>query len=135
VRDRKSGEYIYVTKWKGYESKDNTSEPEAHLITCSSLLAYWKNKSKGKKPSKAQQEQVARVTKLQEAALRERHDATARRRTQPLQREPHPAPVPPAGAPCSARRPHVAMLPRAATRCHILLLLLHYCYYYFYYYY
>ena len=86
-KDRKSGEFIYVVKWKDFESKHNTKEPETHLAACSPLLAYWKGKIKGKKPSPAQQEQVARVTKLQEAALREQHEAT-RRRTQPLSCEP-----------------------------------------------
>jgi DNA polymerase III epsilon subunit-like protein len=129
-KDRKSGEYIYIVKWKGWESKDNTKEPEAHLITCSVLLSYWKGKSKGKKPSKAQEEQVARVTKLQEAALRERQDAATRRRTRPLEREPErqaasagsaagrpPAPRRPAGVPDECRsaydRAHAAL--RAAV--------------------
>ena len=85
---RKSGEYIYIVKWKGWPSDTNTKEPEAHLVTCSVLLAYWKGKIKGTRPTKAQAEQVARVTKLQEAALREQHDAVTQRRARPLQREP-----------------------------------------------
>ena len=100
-KDRKSGEYIYVVKWKGYEAKHNTKEPETHLITCSVLVSYWK----GKKKSKPQQEQVARVEKLQEAALRERYDAAMRRRTRPLQREPEPAAPPQAAAGSTASRP------------------------------
>ena len=86
-KDRKTGEYMYMVKWKGWESKHNTKEPEVHLIACSVLLAYWKSKIKGK-GSKPQNEQVARVTKLQEAALRELHEAKTRRSTRPLQREP-----------------------------------------------
>ena len=79
-KDRESGEYIYVVKWKDYGSGNNTKEPEAHLVTCSILLAYWK----GKKKSKPHTEQVMRVTKLQEVALRERHHAETRRRTRPV---------------------------------------------------
>jgi len=30
-KDRTSSEYIYVVKWKGWDSKDITEEPEAHL--------------------------------------------------------------------------------------------------------
>ena len=104
-KDRTSGEYIYVVKWKGWESKHNTKEPETHLLTCSALLTYWK----GKKKSKPQQEQVARVTKLQEAALREKQDAATRRRTRSLQPEPErrPEPAPATGrtAAATAKRP------------------------------
>ena len=78
-KDRATGEYIYVVKWKGYDSAQNTKEPESHLLTCKALLSYWG----GKKRSTPQQEQVKRVTKLQEQALME-----TRRRTQPLQPEP-----------------------------------------------
>jgi hypothetical protein len=89
-KDRATGEYIYFVKWKGYDSYlDNTEEPEVNLITCSALLKYYKGKIKqGKKPTKQQAEQVARVTKLQEAALREQHEAVTRRSTRPIQREP-----------------------------------------------
>jgi hypothetical protein len=109
-KDRKSGEYIYIVKWKGWESKHNTKEPEAHLVTCSVLLAYWKGKFKGKNPSKPQAEQVARVTKLQEAALRERQEAATQRRAKPLQREPEQATsaggaAGATGRPCSSTRP------------------------------
>ena len=75
----KKGEYIYLVKWKGWESKHNTEEPEVHLLTCSVLLGYWKGKIKGKKPTQPQAAQVARVTKLQLAALRERQEAVSRR--------------------------------------------------------
>jgi DNA polymerase III epsilon subunit-like protein len=84
----KKGDYTYIVKWKGWESKHNTEEPEAHLLTCSVLLAYWKGKIKGKKPAKPQAAHVERVTRLQEAALRERHEAATRRSSRPLQREP-----------------------------------------------
>ena len=67
-----------MVKWKGWESKHNTKEPEAHLVACSVLLSYWK----GKKKSKSQEQQVARVTKLQ-GVLREKQDVLERRRTQP----------------------------------------------------
>ena len=93
----KKGEYIYLGKWKGWESKHNTEEPEVHLVMCSVLLAYWKGKIKGKKPTQPQAAQVARVTKLQEAALRERQEAATRRATRPLQRE-SPQPAAAAGA-------------------------------------
>ena len=86
--EKKSGEYVYVVKWKGFESNHNTIEPEVHLITCSALLTYWKGKCKGKKPTKPQQEHIERVAKLQEAAMRDRQEAETRRRTRPLQREP-----------------------------------------------
>ena len=33
-KDRQTGEYIYVTKWKGYSSSENTKEPESHLLKC-----------------------------------------------------------------------------------------------------
>ena len=98
-KDRKSGEYIYVVKWKDWESKHNTKEPEAHLVACSVLLSYWK----GKKKSKSQEQQVARVTKLQGVALREKQDVLERRRTQPLRREPEQAA--PAGNPASGNGP------------------------------
>ena len=47
-KDRKSGEYIYIVKWKGWASTHNTKEPEAQLIACSVLLSCWKNKKKSK---------------------------------------------------------------------------------------
>ena len=43
-----------MVKWKGWESKHNTKEPEAHLVACSVLLSYWK----GKKKSKPQEQQL-----------------------------------------------------------------------------
>ena len=103
-RDHQSGEYIYLVKWKGYDSKVNTWEPEAHLITCSALLSYWKSKGKGKRLSQAQEAQVVRVTKLQDAALAEKHEAATRRRTQPLRREPE-RPAAATGPAPAARRP------------------------------
>jgi hypothetical protein len=33
-KDRQTGEYVYTTKWKGYSSKENTEEPESHLLKC-----------------------------------------------------------------------------------------------------
>ena len=99
-KDRESGEYIYVVKWKDYGSGNNTKEPEAHLVTCSILLAYWK----GKKKSKPHTEHVMRVTKLQEVALRERHHAETRRRTRPVQSEPT-QPTTPSSAAGSAPTP------------------------------
>ena len=84
----KKGEYTYLVKWKGWESKHNTEEPEVNLLTRSVLLAYWRGKIKGNKPTKPQAAQVARVAKLQEAALHERHAAVMRRATRSLQREP-----------------------------------------------
>ena len=113
-RDRQSGEYIYVVKWKTYESKDNTKEPEAHLLTCSALIPYWRGKGKGKKLSKAQEAQVVRVTKLQKQALHEQQVAATQRRSRPLQSEPQrpasaknaagsPPPSRPLGVPDSCR--------------------------------
>lgn len=98
-KDRKSGEYIYVVKWKDWGSEHNTEEPEAHLAACSVLLTYWK----GKKKSKPQEQQVARVTKLQTVALREKQDVLERRRTQQLQREPDQAA--PGGNSATGNRP------------------------------
>jgi DNA polymerase III epsilon subunit-like protein len=78
----KKGEYTYIVKWVGYESDDNTCEPEHHLITNKLLLAYWKAK-KNKK-------QIERVTALQTAALAEKEqleEARRRRRARPLDME------------------------------------------------
>mmetsp|Transcript_48501 Transcript_48501/g.134475 ORF Transcript_48501/g.134475 Transcript_48501/m.134475 type:complete len:1928 (+) Transcript_48501:54-5837(+) len=75
-RKVKGKERTYVVKWVGWESKDNTIEPESHLLVCKALLSFWK----GQKNTT----ELLRVTKLQEAALQEREEAS-RRRTQPLQ--------------------------------------------------
>ena len=79
-KDRKTGERSYIVKWKDWESKHNTDEPEDHLLCCKLLPAFWRKK-KNKK-------ELERVTKLQEVALREKQDAEerrTRRRAQPLQ--------------------------------------------------
>jgi DNA polymerase III epsilon subunit-like protein len=78
----KKGEYTYVVKWAGWESKDNTIEPEEHLITNMLLPAYWKAK-KNKK-------QLERVVALHTAALEEKaqlEEARRRRRARPLDME------------------------------------------------
>ena len=62
----KKGEYTYVVKWVGWETKDNTIGPEEHLLTCKPFLAYWQSK-KNKKL-------LERAKKLQEAALREKEE-------------------------------------------------------------
>ena len=59
----------YVVNWTGWDAKDNTIEPEEHLLTCTALITYWK----GRKDKK----QLERVTKLQAAALRELVDVAA----------------------------------------------------------
>ena len=110
-KDRKTGEYIYVVKWKSWESKHNTKEPESHLLTSSVLLTYWKGKIKGRKATVPQQAQVDRVTKLQDAALREKHEAQTRRRARPVQRDPDRPPATAAAAPANvqpASRPAAA---------------------------
>ena len=33
-KDRQTGEYVYITKWKGYSSAENTEEPESYLLKC-----------------------------------------------------------------------------------------------------
>ena len=69
-------ERTYVVKWVGYPSSKNTTEPESHLLTCRALPAFWKSKKNAA--------ELARVTKLQNAALRE-EDEARHRRAQPLQ--------------------------------------------------
>jgi hypothetical protein len=70
-------ERTYVVKWVGYPPDKNTVEPESHLLTCKELVSFWKSK----RPKN--NTELARVTKLQEAALGEREEAS-RRRVQPL---------------------------------------------------
>ena len=65
-----------MVRWVGCKADEDTIEPEAHLLTCKALLAFWK----GKKNST----ELMRVTKLQEAVLKECEEAS-RRRSQPLQ--------------------------------------------------
>ena len=80
VRHRcEKGEYTYFVKWAGYDSTENTDEPEEHLLTNKLLPAYWKAK-KNKK-------QLERVTALQAAALKEKEqveEARRQRRARPL---------------------------------------------------
>ena len=62
-KNRTTGERLYIVKWKGYSSSENTREPEAHLLCNKLLLSFWKGK---KNPA-----ELERVTRLQEAALAE----------------------------------------------------------------
>ena len=84
VRKVLGQERTYVVKWVGYEKEKNTIEPESHLLTCKALLSFWK--------SQKNKSELARVTKLQEAALHEREEAS-RRRAQPLQEGEESAPA------------------------------------------
>ena len=60
---KEHGNQVYIVKWKGYDSKHNTKEPEEHLLRNKLLLAFWR--------SKKNKTQLTRVTKLQEVALAE----------------------------------------------------------------
>ena len=103
-------ERTYVVKWVGWDSKDNTIEPESHLLTCKALLSFWKGQK-----NKAE---LVRVTQLQEAALKEKEEAS-RRRVRPLEAgvesAPRAAATPTSGAAASARRPADAPASSKAT--------------------
>jgi hypothetical protein len=90
-RKVKGKERTYVVKWIGYAPEHNTIEPESHLLTCKALVSFWKGQKNAG--------ELLRVTKLQEAALREREEAS-RRRAQPLQAGVEHAPT--ASAPACA---------------------------------
>ena len=94
-------ERTYVVKWVGWPAETNTIEPESHLLECKALLAYWK--------SKKNSAELARVTKLQEAALKE-HEEASRRRAKPLEPGIEVAPIATAartarGTAASTKRP------------------------------
>ena len=84
------GKRTYEVKWEGFSSEANTHEPEAHVLTCRALLIFWRDK----KP--ANKAELQRVTKLQEAALREKQaddDSRRRRKAQPLQQANRRVPI------------------------------------------
>ena len=88
---------MWSSGW-AWDSGDNTIEPESHLLMCKALLTFWK--------SKKNTTELARVTKLQEAALQEAEESS-RRCAQPLQPGVKCAPsaTPPAAALAFAKRP------------------------------
>eukprot|EP00298_Acanthocystis_sp_HF-20_P029704 c8613_g1_i1.p1 GENE.c8613_g1_i1~~c8613_g1_i1.p1 ORF type:complete len:248 (-),score=66.73 c8613_g1_i1:71-814(-) len=55
VRHRKDGKQIlYFVKWKGFESSENTWEPESNLINCIEKLRVYKENNQEKRPGKRQ---------------------------------------------------------------------------------